>query len=77
MGWRRWVGVCQRRGRRRLQRPLAQAHCLPTSPLPRPRNSYTIQTGGLYGSDSVAPPFVAGHDGVAVVVKARRCAGCC
>lgn len=29
--------------------------------------------GGLYGpSDSVEPPFVAGHDGVAVVVKVGR-----
>ncbi|KAI7836141.1 hypothetical protein COHA_009971 [Chlorella ohadii] len=35
-----------------------------------PADLYTIQTGGMYGpSDSVQTPFVAGHDGVAVVVK--------
>lgn len=34
-----------------------------------PADLYTVSTGGLYGSEAVAPPFVAGHDGVAVVVK--------
>ncbi|PRW34018.1 trans-2-enoyl- reductase [Chlorella sorokiniana] len=35
-----------------------------------PADLYTIQTGGMYGpSDAVQTPFVAGHDGVAVVVK--------
>ncbi|EFN52133.1 hypothetical protein CHLNCDRAFT_27061 [Chlorella variabilis] len=34
-----------------------------------PADIYTVQTGGMYGTDHVAPPFVAGHDGVGVVVK--------
>jgi trans-2-enoyl-CoA reductase len=34
-----------------------------------PADIYTIRTGGMYGTDQVAPPFVAGHDGLAVVVK--------
>ncbi|KAL4435235.1 hypothetical protein ABPG77_001917 [Micractinium sp. CCAP 211/92] len=34
-----------------------------------PADLYSVQTGGLYGEDSVDPPFVAGHDGVAVVAK--------
>ncbi len=35
-----------------------------------PADLYTIQTGGLYGSEPAAePPFVPGHDGVGVVVK--------
>jgi NADPH:quinone reductase-like Zn-dependent oxidoreductase len=36
-----------------------------------PADLYTLSTGGLYGGDAVKPPFVAGHDGVAVVVKVR------
>lgn len=43
----------------------------PARPPARPPR-HTIQTGGLYGGDAVEPPFVAGHDGVAVVVKVRR-----
>lgn len=43
-------------------------------PTPHPTSPalcrYTIQTGGMYGpSEVVQTPFVAGHDGVAVVVK--------
>ena len=34
-----------------------------------PADLYTNQTGGLYGSEAANTPFVAGHDGVAVVVK--------
>ena len=35
-----------------------------------PADLYTIQTGGLYGTEpSVPPPFVPGHDGLGVVVK--------
>lgn len=35
-----------------------------------PADLYTIQTGGLYGSEPAAkPPFVPGHDGVGIVVK--------
>lgn len=43
-------------------------------PIPFWRRRYSVQTGGLYGEDSVDPPFVAGHDGVAVVAKASRAA---
>ncbi|KAL4518427.1 hypothetical protein Ndes2437A_g04709 [Nannochloris sp. 'desiccata'] len=35
-----------------------------------PADLYTIQTGGLYGTEPAAqPPFVPGHDGIGVVVK--------
>ncbi|PSC70227.1 trans-2-enoyl-reductase [Micractinium conductrix] len=34
-----------------------------------PADLYTVQTGGTYGESRLEPPFVAGHDGVAVVVK--------
>lgn len=35
-----------------------------------PADLYTIQTGGLYGTEPPAqPPFVPGHDGIGVVVK--------
>ncbi len=34
-----------------------------------PADMYSVRTGGLYGQESVSPPFVAGHDGVFVVSK--------
>ncbi|GAB4823140.1 hypothetical protein N2152v2_010186 [Parachlorella kessleri] len=34
-----------------------------------PADLYTVQTGGVYGQDAVEAPFIAGHDGVGVVVK--------
>jgi NADPH:quinone reductase-like Zn-dependent oxidoreductase len=36
-----------------------------------PADIYSARLGGVYGPESVAPPFVCGHDGVAVVTKVR------
>ena len=30
---------------------------------------YSARLGGLYGSDAVDAPYIAGHDGVGVVTK--------
>jgi trans-2-enoyl-CoA reductase len=40
-----------------------------------PADTYSARLGGVYGSDSVEPPFVCGHDGVAEVAKVGRPAG--
>lgn len=34
-----------------------------------PADVYTMRLGGLYDDQSREPPFVAGHEGVAVVAK--------
>jgi hypothetical protein len=34
-----------------------------------PADIYTVRLGGMYDEDSKEPPFVAGHDAVAVVAK--------
>ena len=36
-----------------------------------PADLYTALMGGRYGPDQREPPFVAGHDGIGVVVKVR------
>jgi NADPH:quinone reductase-like Zn-dependent oxidoreductase len=36
-----------------------------------PADLYTMRLGGLYDDQGREPPFVAGHEGVAVVVKVR------
>ncbi len=36
-----------------------------------PADLATCRTGGTYGEATVATPFVPGHDGVGLVVKAR------
>jgi hypothetical protein len=36
-----------------------------------PADVYTMRLGGLYDEQSKEPPFVAGHEGVAVVLKVR------
>lgn len=36
-----------------------------------PADIYTVRLGGVYDEDSKEPPFVAGHDAVAVVAKVR------
>jgi NADPH:quinone reductase-like Zn-dependent oxidoreductase len=36
-----------------------------------PADLYTMRLGGLYDDQGRDPPFVAGHEGVAVVVKVR------
>ncbi len=33
---------------------------------------HTARTGGVYGDDQSAVPFVAGHDGVGVVTKVMQ-----
>lgn len=37
-----------------------------------PADLYTMRLGGLYDDQGREPPFVAGHEGVAVVVKVRQ-----
>jgi NADPH:quinone reductase-like Zn-dependent oxidoreductase len=37
-----------------------------------PADVYTLRLGGVYDEDSREPPFVAGHEGVAVVLKVSR-----
>jgi len=37
-----------------------------------PADVYTMRLGGLYDDQSKEPPFVAGHEGVGVVVKVGR-----
>eukprot|EP00983_Pelagomonas_calceolata_P134143 1162029-Pelagomonas_calceolata.AAC.6 len=37
-----------------------------------PGDTYSAKTGGTYGSDTTAIPYVGGHDGVGVVAKAER-----
>lgn len=37
-----------------------------------PADMYTLRLGGVYDEDSKEPPFVAGHEGVAVVLKVGR-----
>lgn len=32
-----------------------------------PGDTYSARLGGIYGSDSMEPPFVMGHEGVFVV----------
>ena len=34
-----------------------------------PSDIHAMQTGGTYGEDTIATPFVAGMDGVGVVMK--------
>jgi NADPH:quinone reductase-like Zn-dependent oxidoreductase len=34
-----------------------------------PADIYTVRLGGVYDEESREPPFVAGHDAVAVVAK--------
>jgi hypothetical protein len=41
-----------------------------------PADIYTVRLGGMYDEDSKEPPFVAGHDAVAVVAKVST-AACC
>lgn len=36
-----------------------------------PADLYSARLGGVYGADSVEPPYVAGHDGVGLVVRVR------
>jgi NADPH:quinone reductase-like Zn-dependent oxidoreductase len=39
-----------------------------------PADVYTMRLGGLYDDQSKEPPFVAGHEGVGVVLKVRNTA---
>lgn len=34
-----------------------------------PADLYAIHTGGSYGADSITPPFVAGMDGIGIIMK--------
>lgn len=46
---------------------LVSIRCAPINPA----DLYTVATGGSYGTESVPPPFVPGHDAVGVIVKVR------
>ena len=39
-----------------------------------PADVYTMRLGGIYDDQSKEPPFVAGHEGVGVVLKVRNTA---
>lgn len=34
-----------------------------------PADLYTCMTGGWYGNETIKAPFIAGHDGIGVVMK--------
>lgn len=42
-----------------------------------PADVYSMRLGGVYDDQSKEPPFVAGHEGVAVVAKVTVCVGVC
>jgi Alcohol dehydrogenase GroES-like domain len=41
-----------------------------------PADLYTVATGGSYAGNHLSLPFIAGHDGVGVVIKVRRPYAC-